>query len=109
MSRTFAGAAAALILAIAGAPGASAAPTGGPQSLIGTAAQNSLVQQVHRCHRRWREGRAGWHKHVGRSCRRVGRHARRHHRGKRYWYRGARCDTYCVGIGPLRVCDRDCD
>lgn len=109
MSKHLAGAAAALFFALSAIPSASAAPISGSQSLIGSAAQNSVVQKVHRCHRRWREGRAGWHKHVGRHCRRIGRHGRRHHRGKRYWHHGRRCDTYCFGVGPLRVCDRDCD
>ena len=109
MSKILKSAGVALVLAMVYAPIATAAPMTGSQSLIGSAAENSVVQKVHRCHRRWRDGCAGWHKHVGRNCGRIGRHERRYNRGNRYWHRGARCDTYCVEVGPLRDCDRDWD
>lgn len=92
-----------------GVGSASAAPLSGagPQS-AGTA--QSMIVEVHGCHRSVREGGAGWHRHVGPNCRRVAEGRRHHHhRDKRYWHHGPRCDTYCVGVGPLRVCDRDCD
>ncbi|MGD9785003.1 MAG: hypothetical protein AB7E80_14500 [Hyphomicrobiaceae bacterium] len=69
--------------------------------------QQSLIEQVHYCHRDVRKGGAGWHRHAGPNCRRVA-FDRGGPGNKRYWYRGPRCETYCVGIGPLRVCDRDC-
>lgn len=107
MSRILASTGVALLLAFTAAPGASAAPMGASQTLIGEAAQSSVVHKVHRCHADVRRDRGGRHRHVGRNCYRSERGHR--HRGKRYWHRGARCETNCVGVGPLRVCDRDCD
>ncbi|MGD9671148.1 MAG: hypothetical protein AB7U75_19235 [Hyphomicrobiaceae bacterium] len=107
MSRILASTGVAVLLAFAAAPDASATPQGAPQSLIGEVVQSSVLQQVHGCHDDLRRDDWGRHRHVGRHCRRI-EHGHRH-RGKRYWHRGARCDTYCVGVGPLRVCDRNCD
>ena len=89
---------------------AAAGPAAGAVAL--DSSQYSAVTKVHRCHRGVREGRAGWHRHAGPNCRRIAKHHHRRHqraRGSRYWHKGARCSTYCVGVGPLRVCDRDCD
>lgn len=107
MRRIFAGAVCAAAFAFAGIGGASAAPLSGAGHQAAGNAQ-SMIVEVHGCHRNVRRGGAGLHRHVGRNCRRVAIH-RHNHRGKRYWHRGARCSTQCVGIGPLRVCDRDCD
>ena len=107
MSTTLKGAALALAIGLLSSPAVAGGPGSGAQSLIGTAAETTVIQQVHRCHRGWQRGGAGTHKHVGRDCRRISRGYDRP-RGNRYWHRGARCNTYCVGIGPLRVCDRDC-
>ena len=98
----------ALLLSFTTAQGAMAAPAGASHSLIGTATESSIVQKVHRCHDGVRRDRGGKHRHVGRNCRRIDRGGHRN-RGKRYWHHGARCDTHCVGVGPLRVCERDCD
>jgi len=96
----------AVLLALTSPSGAIAAPLNNSQSTL-NAAQSSIVQQVHGCHRNWRRGRAGTHRHVGRRCARIARYGK--HRGRGYRHRGRRCETTCYGIGPLRVCDRDCD
>jgi len=82
----------------------------GSQSPIGGAAENSVVQKVRRFHRRWREDRAGWHEHVGRSSAILAamRAAITPPR-QALLAQGGRCDTYCVEVGPLRVCDRGRD
>ncbi len=90
MSRILRSAGMALALAMAEAPTATAAPMTGSQSPIGGVAVNSVVQKVRRFHRRWREDRAGWHEHVGRSSAILAAmRAAITHRGKRYWHRGA--------------------
>ncbi|MGE0630468.1 MAG: hypothetical protein AB7O43_21955 [Hyphomicrobiaceae bacterium] len=59
----------------------------------------SLVQQVHGCHRDVRRGPAGWHYHT-RSCRRIGVAAPRRYRPY--------CRTDCRYIGPIKTCKRVC-
>lgn len=108
MKNTLAGVACAALLGLAGAETASANPmSGGMSGSAAGAAPQSRVEQVHGCHRDVRRGGAGWHRHAGPNCRRVAA-GRDRPRGKRYWWKGPRCSTYCVGVGPLRVCDRDC-
>lgn len=92
-------------LGLALAQSATAGPVGGIGATAAPA--QTLVEQVHGCHRYVAKGRAGWHRHVGPNCRRVAAGPYRG-TGKRYRWRGPRCETYCVGIGPVRVCDKDC-
>lgn len=112
MKRASALLSAATLFAVAGSSVTIAASTTGSGLAATGQSGQSLVTKIHRCHRDFVKGRAGWHRHAGPNCRRIAEHRDgRHHRsrGDRYWYKGPRCSTYCVGFGPLRICDRDCD
>ncbi|MGW8205580.1 MAG: hypothetical protein ACWGMY_01320 [Hyphomicrobiaceae bacterium] len=110
MSKILRSAGMALVLAMAEAPTATAAPMTGSQSPIGGAAGNSVVQKVRSFPRRGAKiARDGTSTSAAVAVVLAALRAAITHRGKRYWRRDARCDTYCVEVGPLRVCDHDCD
>lgn len=76
------------------------------------APHQSLIQNVHGCHRDVQEGRYGWHYHRGYDCDRVAvGHPRRHYREDRYEPRyrpGPRCYKECKYVGPIKVCEDRC-
>lgn len=68
-----------------------------------TAAGQSLIVDVHGCHRDVQEGRYGYHYHRGYNCDRFSVQPPRRH------YRGPRCYTDCKYVGPIKVCKQRCD
>lgn len=67
---------------------------------------------AHGCHREPDVGKHGWHRHVGPYCDRVEmpppHEGRRHHHHDVLPPPPPRCREECVGVGPLRVCERKC-
>ena len=76
---------------------------------IGTLAIGVSTASAHGCHREAEAGKHGWHRHAGPYCERVDVpppyvEGRRHHHEPP----PPRCREECVGVGPLRFCEKKC-
>lgn len=94
---TIAGAAALALMSM----GATAAPLSGNVSTLDNGVQ-SLVEQVHGCHKNVQQGAYGWHYH-GYGCERVAVPPPRRH-----YYKGPVCRRECKYVGPIKVCKDRC-
>ncbi len=77
---------------------------------LGLAALPMLASSAsaHGCHRDVQEGRAGWHRHVGRDCERVEARNPREYRERYYRERRPQCEIKCKYIGPFKNCEKVC-
>ena len=89
-----------------------------PATTNGTAAGNTLIQQIHGCHRDVERDRRGPHYHSRRDCRGISvrgerrgesRRDRRHRDYREDRRRRPVCTEKCKYSGPIKTCKRVCN